>query len=211
MRWLALLVVVLAGTADAKMIKPMSPRNPGELCGNKPTWDKVMTCLQGHGTTTLERVLPAARLVRVVQGKGERSDAHELYLYVRRDDRAWEFAGTAPALSMTVLGFAPHTIGEHGGYRLSLGQLDVKGVFLAGKGRIPVIVAEQHSVFCSGPGDDCAMATTHCDVIYRGKALWTFRGTLAFENGAIVDAGDRSHGGPECQPEERIPLVWSSK
>jgi hypothetical protein len=172
------------------------------------SWGEVMKCLQGHGKTTIERALPAARLVRVVQNEGESSFDHAFYLYVLRDGRVWEFASAVPAQHVTVLGFVPQTIARHQGYRLSIGELYRTEASLDGTTSIPVTVAEQHSVFCSGNTDDCATAITHCDVIYRGKPLWTFRGTLAFGKGVIIDAGDRSHGGSECSPTEVVPLVW---
>jgi hypothetical protein len=81
-------------------------------------------------------------------------------------------------------------------------------VSLDGVTRMPVIVQTQRTLFCAGDTYSCADATTHCDVIYRGKAMWTFRGTLAFEAGLVRDVGDRSRGGLTCMPTERVFLGW---
>jgi hypothetical protein len=209
MRWLAVVVLVIAGTADARI--KVQVISPGDVCSSGPTWDAVVKCLRLRGKVTIERELPKARLVRVVEHDGESSYDHGLYLYVQRDDRAWAFVSAVPAQHVTVLGFAPHTIARQRGYRLSLGELDRRHISLDGETTISVTLAEQHSVFCSGAGNDCATATTHCDVIYRGKTLWTFRGRLVFEDGLVRDVGDRSHGGQMCMPQERVFLEWPSK
>ena len=114
------------------------------------------------------------------------------------------FTGT----SYSVLELAPLTLDNHTGYRLSVGQLVRTRVSLDGVSQLPVILQTQRTLFCAGDRYGCADTTTHCDVIYRGKTMWTFRGTLAFEKGQVREVGDRSRGGRMCVPAERVFLGW---
>ncbi len=207
MRCLAFLILVALGArADARIV--ISDPPIVEACGSGKTWDDVNKCLVRQGAVTLERALPKAKLVRIVQTEDKRAYDAGIYLYLQRADGSWSVGGMFSGTSYTVLDLVPYTIDNHGGFRLAVGQLVHMNVSLDGVTSMPVILQTQRTLFCAGDTYGCADATTHCDVIYRGKAMWTFRGTLAFEKGLVRDLGDRSRGGMICVPQDRVFLGW---
>ena len=207
---LAILILVAIGTtADARIV--ISDPPIVEACGAGKTWDDVNKCLTRQGAVTIERVLPKAKLVRIVQTEDKRAYDAGIYLYLQRADGSWSVGGMFTGTSYTVLELVPYTIDSHAGFRLAIGQLVHTRVSLDGVTNMPVILQTQRTLFCAGTTYGCADATTHCDVIYRGKAMWTFRGTLAFEKGLVRDVGDRSRGGQVCVPQDRVFLGWPSK
>lgn len=204
---LAILVLLaLAGTAHAFVGIDEPPIVAA--CGAGKTWADLATCLARQGVVTVERALPRAKLVRIVQTENGRPYDHGVYLYLLRADGSWTIGGMYAGSGYSVLDLAPLTIEKHPGYRIAIGQLVRTRTSVSGFVNLPVTLQTQRVLFCSGVGYRCADATTHCDVIYRGKAIWTYRGTLTFEGGLVVNAGDRSHGGGVCEPGARIIVGW---
>lgn len=206
---LRLAIVILAAlgtTAEALVVIDEPPIV--EACGRGKTWADVNTCLTRQGAVTIERVLPKVKLVRIVQTEDKRPYDMGIYLYLQRADGSWSIGGMFAGASYSVLELAPLTIDNHAGYRLVVGVLARTRISLDGFTQLPVILQTQRTLFCSGDRYGCAEATTHCDVLYRGKTLWTFRGTLAIESGQVSDVGDRSRGGRVCVPAERVFLGW---
>ncbi len=207
MRRLAITILVALGrTADARIVISEPPIV--EACRGGKTWAELTTCLTRQGAVTIERVLPKAKLVRIVQTEDKRTYDAGIYLYLQRADGSWSVGGMFTGTSYTVLELVPYTIENHAGFRLRVGQLVRTTVSLDGVTSMPVIIQTQRTLFCGGDSYGCADVTTHCDVIYRGKTMWTFRGALAFRKGMVLDAGDRSRGGLMCVPGEVVFLGW---
>ena len=85
---LAILILVAIGTtADARIV--ISDPPIVEACGAGKTWDDVNKCLTRQGAVTIERVLPKAKLVRIVQTEDKRTYDAGIYLYLQRADGSW--------------------------------------------------------------------------------------------------------------------------
>lgn len=207
MRGLAILMLVaLASTADARIVID----EPAIVlaCRGGKDWADVSTCLARQGAVTIERVLPRAKLVRIVQTEDKRQYDIGIYLYLQRGNGSWEVGGMFTGTSYSVLDLTQVTIESHTGFGIRIGQIIRTSASLDGATAMPVILQTQRTLLCAGETYNCADVTTHCDVIYRGKAIWTFRGALAFERGLVRDIGDRSRGGMMCVPQDRTFLGW---
>jgi hypothetical protein len=207
-RWLALALILLSGEALARKVVIREPPIV-RACPDGKSWSAVETCLRAQGTITIERSLPKAKLVHVMQERtgGEIDDAG-VYLYIARADGSWAIGGMFDGGSFSVMDLAPLTIANHAGYKLDIGQIMRTTISLDGVTSMPAIVATKRVLFCSGSSYGCPDATTQCDVIVHGKTLWTFRGTITFEPGVARVVGDRTKGGAVCVPTEQVYLGW---
>lgn len=212
MRTTALLVILmlLAADATARRIVIMDPPIVTACPGGK-TWDIVQACLARQGKLTMERTLPAAKLVRLVQNNDGRPFDAGVYLYVQRADKTWGVGGMFEGNAYTIIDLKPLTIAGHQGYQLDIGQITRTHVSLDGATSVRAVIATKRVLFCAGDRHGCPDATTQCDVMIRGKTLWTFRGTVAFEPGKAVVRGDRSYGGQVCVPTRDVFLGWPTK
>lgn len=210
MRRLALLVL-LALVCPAHALVILEDPPVVAACGRGKTWADVNACLARQGAVYTEGTLPKAKLVRLVQTEDKRRIDQGIYLYLQRPDGSWSVGGMFAGGSYTVLAFAPLTLENHPGYRISVGQIMPASAHFGDPG-IRVMLQVQRTLFCSGLTYSCSEVVTHCDALYRGKAMWTFRGSLDFarEPNVVHNAGDRSRGGPICAPPERVVLGWPS-
>jgi hypothetical protein len=208
-RTAAILVVLLAGDAAARIVI-MDPPIVSACPGGK-SWDVVQACLARQGKLTFERTLPAARLVRVVQNNDGKPFDAGVYLYLQRADKSWQIGGMYEGHSYAILALKPLTIAGHQGYQLDIGQLVRTQVSIDGATSVPVVIATKRVLLCAGDHHGCPDVTTQCDVMIRGKVLWTFRGTMAFEPGKVVVNGDRRFGGKVCVPARETFLGWPAK
>ena len=199
--------MLLAADAAAKRLVIMDPPIVTACPGGK-TWDIVQVCLARQGKLTFERMLPAARLVRIVQNDNGRPLDLGVYLYVQRADKSWHVGGMFEGTSYSVVDLKPLTLAGHQGYQLDIGVILRTSAAIDGATASRVLLSTKRVLFCAGIDYGCPDATTQCDVVYRGKTLWTFRGTIRFEAGKAVVHGDRSHGGPICVPSKDVFLGW---
>ncbi len=207
MRWLVVLLVLVAADASARRIVISEPPIV-HACRSGKTWALVESCLVALGKVRMERTLPRAKLVRIVQNADQVEDDAGVYLYLQRADGSWSIGGMFQGAPYVIMELAPITIENHAGYRIDVGRILRTTTSLDGVTSIPVILSLKRVLFCSGDTYGCPDATTKCDVITHGKTLFTFRGTLAFEKGLVRVVGDRSKGGSACVPTERVFLGW---
>ncbi|MBL9013945.1 MAG: hypothetical protein JNL83_07205 [Myxococcales bacterium] len=208
MRAAALVIVMLlVADAAARRIVIMDPPIVSACPGGK-SWDVVKACLARQGKLTIERTLPAAKLVRLVQDNDGKPFDAGVYLYVQRADKTWNVGGMFAGTSYTIMDLKPLTIAGHRGYQLDIGQITRTHVSVDGATSVRAVLSTKRVLFCSGESYGCPDATTQCDVMIRGKTLWTFRGTIAFEPGRAVIHGDRSFGGQVCVPMRDVFLGW---
>src|SRR4051812_36021230 len=123
MRWLGVLVLVVAGVASAKVVMiPVIARE----CREAKTWGDVMECVGPHGEAKVEKALPHARLVRVTRKTepDEEPASGGVYLYVEQS--GWQLGGMVEYAG-ELLGFDNPTIGGHGGERVGRGAGGPRG------------------------------------------------------------------------------------
>ena len=211
MRWLALALLLLTGEAAARKLVIREPPIV-RACPSGRSWGAITACLGQQGTITIERSLPKAKLVHVIQeGRDGVPDDAGVYLYVQMGDGSWQVGGMFDGNPFTVMDLAPLTIANHAGYQLEIGQIYRSSISLDGVTSLPAIIATKRVLFCSGSTYGCPDATTQCDVIVHGKTLWTFRGKITFEPGMARIVGDRSKGGQVCVPSEQVWLGWPTR
>jgi len=207
-RWLALLIVLLAGEASARKIVISEPPIV-RACPGGASWSAVETCLGKQGTMSIVKTLPKAKLVRLLQsdGSNKKYDAG-VYLYVEQAKGAWRMGGMYDGSPYTVIDLLPLTIGKHDGYRLDIGQFQRSSISIDGVTSVAVILSTRRTLFCAGDRYGCADATASCDVLIEGRTWFTFRGTFVFEKGQVRVVGDRKYAGPACAAEERVYIGW---
>jgi len=205
MWWLALcLVVLLGGEASALVI--MDPPMVRK-CPKAKTWAGVATCLGNHGTVKVMHTLKGARLVSLTQRQDGRTIDGGVFLYVERGGE-WRIGGHwAGGSEYQVLAFEALTIGKQVGYRLDIGQASPMTVMLDGQYPVRGLMRQKRSLFCSGDHYGCPDATSTCEILVRGNALYTFRGSLKIDGNIVYITGDRSKAGP-CAPTDRMFLGW---
>jgi hypothetical protein len=207
MRWLVLAPLLFAADASARKIVISEPPIV-HACRSGQTWALVESCLAAQGKVRIERTLPKAKLVRILQVADKVEDDAGVYLYIQRADGSWSIGGMFEGAPYTIMDLTPLTLENHAGYRIDVGQILRTTTSLDGVTSIPVILSLKRVLFCGGDTYGCPDATTKCDVITHGKTLFTFRGTLAFEKGLVRVVGDRRLGGASCAASEQVFLGW---
>ncbi|MGE5184870.1 MAG: hypothetical protein ACM31C_22515 [Acidobacteriota bacterium] len=208
MRRLVACALVLVPSLAAAHRPPPPPRAPrlARVCPAAASYAALETCLKRLGDVTIARELPHARLLHVVS----RDDNDlGLALYVENAP-GWHVAGVYEprGVGYEALSLAPVTISQHAGFRIDIGVAQHTWASLDSTRAVPVIVVARHALLCSGEQWRCAELVVACDVLVRGAALWTFRGSLAFGDHEALVTGDRSHGGGSCSVPERVFLAW---
>jgi hypothetical protein len=202
MKWLAALIVLgLASTASARVV--MMPTIP-RTCGQSDSWEKLTTCLGRFGKPKVERELPGAKLVGIVNPK---FNVPGLYLY-RQSGKRWVIAGMFETSStFEVFGLSRPTIAKRGGYRFDVGTNEE---IPPPEGEsAPRTIQQKISVFCAGDSYFCTQAVTSCDLIVDGRARESFRGKLAIKRDRVVVTGDRSRAGSTCAVPEEMDLGFA--
>lgn len=204
------MLALVAGVARADLVRPELV--PVRFCTRGHTIDKIEACLKKLGNPVLVHTFADARLYRLVMRKGHGASVDVgLSLYVHRGD-VWRLGGTyeARGLDYDVLAAEPLVIGKHAAYRIDVGEW-FHGVAAVGDHhtRVPALLAHHQVMLCSGNTVHCDDATIACDVLVRGAAVWTFRGVLQIVGSRVDIVGDRSHTGPQCEPEVALDLGWA--
>jgi hypothetical protein len=205
MRWLVVAIAVLLGGPAVAKVTQLPPMN--RTCPGGGSWDAVTSCLAKLGTVSTVATTAGARIASLA-ATTRYYDGH--YLYVERGGR-WQFAGLVAASSTArdLLGFEAVTLEGHTGYRIELGDEFPVTVQPTGAGTVSALVRRRHVVFCRGNGWHCTDAIVQCEVLVRGQAFWTFRGTLAIDGDIVRVTGDRSRAGPLCRSAEESALYWT--
>lgn len=210
MRWLALIVVLVATPASAKMMRPRVPPVIS-ACPRAKTVAQLEACLDRFGAFRIEQVAPHARLVRVWQedAPGEPRTDLGVYLYVEGTDGSWGAQGTyVGSGTYAVLGLAPLTLTRHAGFRFEIGQELRTPMSLDGGPVVQLMIRQRISVFCGSGNYFCTPVTTQCEALVHGKALMTFHGVLTLHDAVATIAGDRRLAGSVCAQVESESLGW---
>jgi hypothetical protein len=210
MRWLALclLLLLLAVAAHAEAFVIVEPPVV-RTCRTHKTWEQMSTCLEQHGTLKTLRSGKGLRLVHIV--KIENTDRVDMGVYlVLERAGAWHIGGmySGGSTSFELLAFEPLTIGKHTGHRMELGVTMTSTISPDdGATTIPALWRLRRTLYCAGTSYGCPDATLSCEVLVRGKAVFTFRGRAELDHNSIWIRGDRSKAGP-CAPADRVFHGW---
>ena len=209
-RWVALLALVVSATANARAKIVIMDPPIVRACPRAASWEGVDKCLRKHGTPTILRTIPNARLVQLQQKSGETSYDGGVYLYIQRGNE-WKLAGlySNRGGEYELLGFETLKVGAHVGYRVDVGQVFRTVVQPDGFTNLPAVFITHEAMLCGGDTWRCTEVVTACDVLVRGGALWSFRGNVQIADNQIKITGDRTHVGPFCAVSETEFLGWS--
>jgi hypothetical protein len=207
-RWLILIIMLAASTADARRLVISDPPMVRK-CPKGKTWNEVVTCLGKHYQPKVTKEVKGAKLVTLFQkaGDGKLIDSGVL-LYIERNG-AWQIGGRFETYGgeYTVFGLAPITIGKASGFKLDIGQATPISVMVETT-PVPALQRMHRTMFCNGDSYSCPEATTSCDVSVDGGTWYLFRGTLTYEDNQVSVAGDRERAGPYCNVSPKVYLGW---
>lgn len=179
-------------------------------CSRAASWDGVQKCLKKIGNPVVLRTLPGARVVRLDPKQGDSEYGTGVSLYVDHG-KEWKLGGLYEARGMQyeLLAAEPLTIGKHTGYRLEVGELMQTGVSVDGVTTTMAMFSMRRVMFCGGDAWRCPEVIVSCDVLVRGAALWTFRGTISIADNKVTVSGDRSITGSFCSVPQQTFLGWT--
>jgi hypothetical protein len=206
MRWLALIALLVPGTAAGLVIEEPAIYH---LCPSGKSWDEVAKCLGKHGRPEIVKSLLGAKLVRLDQRANDVWIDGGIFLYVERKGE-WKIAGSffGHGTDYELLDFKSITVGKHTGHRLDIGQATTLFVQVDGATTTQALRRSTQSLFCGGMTESCSHTTISCEVLVRGRAFWAFRGALTIDGNEVKIAGDRRAAGPFCAQAERVFLGW---
>jgi len=209
-RWVTWVLLVLFAPADARAKIVIMDPPVVRQCPHGASWENVEACLRKHGTPTVLKSLPAARLVHLEQVQGATHYDGGMYLYMQRG-KEWKLAGLYENRGgdYDLIGIEPVTVGKHTGFRVDIGQQYRSAVQPDGVTSVPAVFASHIAMFCGGDSWRCTEVITSCDVLVHGGAVYSFRGKLDIEDNMIHVRGDRSHVGSFCAVPEQEPLGWT--
>lgn len=179
-------------------------------CPHASSWQAVDACLRKHGTPTVMKSLPTARLVHLEQVEGSTKYDGGVFLYMQIG-KQWKLAGMYENRGgdYEVMNLEPIIVGKHAGFRLDVGQSYRSALQPDGVTSVPAMITTHLAMFCGGDSWRCTEVITSCDVIVHGGALYSFRGKLDIADNMVHIRGDRSHVGPFCASPEQEPLGWT--
>jgi hypothetical protein len=206
----AAVVFAVELAAPVVSAKPAPVTRVWTVCADAPSWGKLEKCLERFGKPTLERTFEHLKIVSVGEN-ARQARAPGLYVYAERDSTlrlvTWQYA---PAGAAELLDIRKVSVGGKRAYRLDIGTIESSVVVLDDETVLAATVQRKTAAFCLGLDTICASVVESCDVIVGGKAYYTFRGTVALEDGTVVVTGDRSRAGT-CPTPERTPLVIGAR
>jgi hypothetical protein len=202
MRALAVtLVILLAGTVSASPPPPPDPQIY-EDCVEARSLASLTECFRPFGEPTALWGTATLKLFAVKQARWDRG----VFLY-RLVGTTWKLSGMTFD-SDGFLAIESVTIGKHAGYRLEFGRIRPTQVILDDSSPVAGTIAAKSSLYCRGDTISCTEVITACDIVIKGKAYRTFRGTVTINKDYNLDvSGDRTKAG-DCASPERVNLGW---
>ncbi|HEX5059197.1 MAG TPA: hypothetical protein VFV99_07545 [Kofleriaceae bacterium] len=196
-RWLVLaLLLASTGTASPRRVVHM-PTLP-EVCPSNAEWDKLDACIRRHGTMKVLRDEPALKIIDL---DDRMSRFGGIYVYAFKTK--WDMRGTMRLWQEhDVLGVQHVTYGKHKGIRFDVGLSTAMPFTLDGETSMQGVLRQQETMVCFEDAWGCLQAITSCELLMRGKAYYSFRGTLAYADKQLQIVGDRSRSGTYCTSPE---------
>jgi hypothetical protein len=197
--WLIATALALSFASPASARRVVHIPKMAELCPGNADWNKVEQCVRRHGQWTLERDTRDVKLLRLP----DTSRFAGFLLYV--NDRGWKIRGELRQYHpYEVLAFKHAKLGPRTGYLLELGGIYRTSTLVDQETTIEVSVRHKLTAICLDDRVGCMQVVTACDTMYRGRALYTFRGSLVYEGRELKVVGDRSNAGPLCSQSELV-------
>ena len=198
MRAVAVAVVLLvASAAHAKRVVHIPTLR--ELCPGGEDWRKTTACFARHGKHEVLRDDATAKLIRFAPG----TRIAGIYLYLVKDKRWYVHGDLRIFQEHELVGFQRVTLGKYGAYRIDAGIAQASAISLDGETSQMATYRIKRTLICVDKRG-CYQMMTACDVLVRGKAYYSFRGTLAVEDGMLKLVGDRRNAGTHCRQAEDI-------
>jgi hypothetical protein len=185
---------MLAG-ADARRVVHIPTL--ADLCPGNAEWSKVAECIKRHGAFKLARDEARVKLVYV-------TDVGRFGgLYVYMFNKQWQLRGDLRMWQETdLLGFEHIAFGKHRGYRVDTGVSMPTSYSFDGETSVPAVLRQSLTLVCFDDAFGCTQVMTACDLMFHGKAYFSFRGKLVYEARQLKIVGDRGNAGMYCvQPE----------
>ena len=203
-----IVLVLLAGYARADMLVIEEP-GMYYACPKGKKWDDVEACLKKHGKPALVRAIAGAKLVRLDQLENKEWVDGGLYLYTEGKND-WHISGTffGRGTEYDILEFEPMHAGKAPGFRIEIGQASPLWVQLDGVTTTPAVRRAYQTMLCSPQTSQCYTITKSCEVLVKGRAYWTFRGSMTIQDNQVDVPGDRRLAGPFCTQGEKLFLGW---
>lgn len=212
MRWLA--VVIVLATASSASARMMRRRDPPvvEACRQEKSWPLVEACLDKLGSFTVDRATSRVRLVHVTidnELAGRPPEDAGFYLYAQAADGSWQIGGmyARGGQDVYVRDLVEMSIGKVGLFRLDVGAVLRTQLTIDGSPALSTVVHTRSAVFCYGSDYRCREIQTDCEVMSRGKTLFSFHGTLRRENHEVFVEGDERNAGSVCRSGGSLVLV----
>lgn len=210
MRWIALAIVLLTpGAASARMVRRRDPPVV-EACRERKDWAAVTACLGKLGTYTVDRTVGRARLVHVRLRSADEPLLEDagFYLFVQSADGTWHIGGmySASGSEAYIRGLAEITVARRTMYRIDVGSLQRTPLTIDGAPPVSVTIHRQASLYCYGVSYGCVDLPTTCEVMTRGKTLFSFHGTLRLSGQDVIVEGDERNAGSICTASRTIAL-----
>jgi len=176
---LALVVALVAGVADARVVMPPAIQRS---CRGPSTWAELAKCVKPYA----DAPLPAhpSSIVTIVRDRQH----FRHYAFVQRSDGKWQLQTTLPAGDYEIVG--------HRKVKAGSAVLDRIDLFGHESNRMTTL-HRKIALMCNDDG--CNELTYACTSLTRGKAVETFAGDIQItREGALAVVGDRSQSGALC-------------
>ncbi|HEY5925468.1 MAG TPA: hypothetical protein VIV11_27475 [Kofleriaceae bacterium] len=198
MKRMIVIALLLASVSPASSRRVVHIPTIGELCPGSAEWDKVATCIRRQSPFKLARDEVGVKLVQIAEG----SRFAGLYIYTL--DKQWKLQGEMRLYQAhDLLQFERVTMGKRTGFRLDVGTAMPSAISVDGETSMPAVFRYKLTSLCF-VNSYCMQMNTACDVLVRGKAMYSFRGEVVHEGGKIKVVGDRSNTGAYCQQPELV-------
>jgi hypothetical protein len=198
-RWLVFaLLLVTAGTASSRRVVRM-PTLP-EVCPSNAEWDKLDACIRRHGSAKVLRDEPHLKIIDL---DDRASRFGGIYIYSFKNK--WDMRGQMRLWQEhDVLGIEHVTFGAHKGIRFDVGLSTPLPFSIDGETTQQGLLRQRQTMVCFDDSWGCLQVTTSCEMLLRGKAYYSFRGTLSYANKQLQVIGDRSRAGNYCTSPEIV-------
>jgi hypothetical protein len=176
---LALVVALVAGVADARVVMP-----PGiqQSCRGPFTWAELAKCVKRYA----DAPLPAhpSSIVTLIRDR----QRFRRWVYTQRSDGKWQMQATLPSGEYEIVGHR----------KVKAGPAVMERIDLFGHDHDRTTTLHRKiALFCNDDG--CNELTVACTAMSRGRAVETFAGDVQISReGAITVVGDHSQSGSLC-------------
>jgi hypothetical protein len=200
MKRLVVIALLLVTTSSASPRRVVHIPTISELCPGGESWDKIGECIKRQAPFKLLRDEENLKLVQI----DEPYRFGGLYIYTH--PKQWKLHGEVRLYQPhEVLAFDRVTFGKRSGYRIDVGISAASSVSFDGETSVDMLIRQKLTNLCFD-NSYCMQVTTACDVFVHGKAYYSFRGKVVYENRQLKIVGDRTNAGQYCAQGELLSV-----